>query len=422
MTLGTEIDTGILPAPDANTIYRLYYPPDSMITNLAGGLSCEAFDGYHLLVHAARARAQWWRTPCSPTADPTATDPGLTELQTIEVASSHELIEAATDPNYITTSPGWKISDPTSPWFGLDGEVGDQCEFLTTYYVDPTSTYYAQRIWSNSAALTNGSPCIPFPTVAADATPFFAESIETGLPVLSAGDSATFTVQAWSTSTAPTWTAYLFEQRSPGSATVTVSPTSVTLNNGETGTFTVSMPSSASADRGLRGAHRDAVPGVGPGRHDVLAARAGRSLARFPGDPSGVTGCGPAFRGGCVRTLYWLGSVALVVSCGASPLGGSRRAVLPHTQHQAIVGGTLDTGDPSVIELFYIAAFPPADCGGDAYLPEHLLRRADREDLLPRRQLLVRRRRHLLERAHWAAHVGHRRPPRRSHCRRRDLG
>jgi len=88
---------------------------------------------------------------------------GYGELNTVTMAASHELIEAATDPYPPTTvinGAGYILINYSSPWTFIPGEVGDLC--VGTNYVE-SSGYMVQRIWSNTAAaaVPHGSPCVP---------------------------------------------------------------------------------------------------------------------------------------------------------------------------------------------------------------------------------------------------------------------
>ncbi len=57
--------------------------------------------------------------------------------------------------------------------------------------------------------------------------------------------------------------------------------------------------------------------------------------------------------------------VGLAIGCGSDPptQGALQRL---GTTRSAIIGGDLDPGDPSVIELLYIVGLPPSDCDGGA--------------------------------------------------------
>ena len=53
------------------------------------------------------------------------------------------------------------------------------------------------------------------------------------------------------------------------------------------------------------------------------------------------------------------------VGCGAAPSGGDGPPRIG-TAKSAIIGGTLDSDDPAVVELFNIVGFPPSACDGGA--------------------------------------------------------
>jgi hypothetical protein len=147
------------------------------------------------------------------------------------------------------------LLDPSNAWTYIYGEVGDLCVGTSTYY-DPTGLFAAQRIWSNTAAEGNGSPCIPLPS---DNRVFVSESPPSPngnqlIPV-NPGSSVTLTVDGWSTAPATPWIVYLY-QTSGGDnfggagPTVTVSPEYAELQNDGTVQFTVTMPANTPAGVG----------------------------------------------------------------------------------------------------------------------------------------------------------------------------
>jgi len=140
----TEIETliesllgvdGGLPAPNANSVYFIYFPQGTNITG-AGGVACQDYGGYHSEDVAGTYDIPYAVIPtCS--------------ANFIDVAVSHELIEAATDP-LVGSRPGYRFADPSNAFTYLsEGEVGDMCQgYIGTY----DGTYTAQRIWSNDEA------------------------------------------------------------------------------------------------------------------------------------------------------------------------------------------------------------------------------------------------------------------------------
>jgi hypothetical protein len=134
--LAAQIDSGVLPAPTASTLYMIYFPPGVSIS--AGGDSCVKFCAYHFDFSHNGHQIRYGVMPdfgpgsgcdlggCG----------GGTQFQNVTLASSHELIEAVTD------------ADPNSAWSGANGEIGDVCNQIPATL--PGTDYIVQRQWSNS--------------------------------------------------------------------------------------------------------------------------------------------------------------------------------------------------------------------------------------------------------------------------------
>jgi hypothetical protein len=231
--LGNRIQDGTLPDPaaDRSLLFVIYYPSNSSITLMqqgqAAGTSCQEFGGFHSEAHPANVSFPFAVIPtCS------NNQLGLTALQHSEVAASHEIIEAASDP-YPDTAPGYQLNDLTSAWAILGGEIGDFC-FLD--YV-PEGNFMAQRIWSNSAAAKGSSPCIPFPS---DISYFNAAASPGGFQLVSAGRSTTFDISGWSTGPVSPWALSYAALRGNFNPTVNLSTNQ--LDNGQSATLTVGVP------------------------------------------------------------------------------------------------------------------------------------------------------------------------------------
>ncbi len=145
------ITAGTLPAPDANTLYAMYFPQSTKITLTLGAKvdeSCNAFGAYHdsgvfssggAMVEAAFA------------VMPNCGRGGRT------VSASHEFIEAATDP-HPQTMTGWYAYNDA--WFMVGGgEVADLCEGRGSV-MDESGNSVAKS-WVNTAAAASKDPCLP---------------------------------------------------------------------------------------------------------------------------------------------------------------------------------------------------------------------------------------------------------------------
>lgn len=226
---------GTLPQPAdglTNALYVLYYPSSTTITlNDMGQLStsCHDFGGYHKEVDGPSNVFSYAVIP-----DCMGFAPGITRQQAIDIAVSHELIEAATDADPLLQPAYQLMLDMTnpSPWVLIGGEIADLC--LGRY--DRSGTYIAQQIWSNAAAAAGGDPCIP----SSGGTYFNVSSMPEDIQLVQAGHSVTFTLTGWSTAPVADWTIGASVQQATFMPDVNLTP--MTINNGMTATVNVTVP------------------------------------------------------------------------------------------------------------------------------------------------------------------------------------
>ena len=228
-------------ADDGNTMYMLYLPAGVVDIDPTQGVNtgCQYHGGYHTLGTSNRVWGFGMRCPLQGT--------GLTELQSLTIISSHEIIEAATDPDpgrgYTL---GFLQSRSDDVWTSTSGETGDMC--VSTQITEGLYTY--QRVWSNSAAAAGGDPCVPALT-----TPYY--NVSTGQQWYSVAPGATVTipVTGWSTARMTldwvidpqilktTASGSGFKATMSSATTVTVKGTTYsTINNGRTATLSVVAP------------------------------------------------------------------------------------------------------------------------------------------------------------------------------------
>ncbi len=145
------------PTPDGHTIYLLYLPPGVAFT---GNATCTMPGAYHQGYGVA---GDGWGVVqrCTATFE--------SELEGLTVVGSHEIIEAATDPDVAT---GWGLfptspARSVSPWAQLDeGYPQENGDFCIGTRIQLGGFWY-QRSYSNIAAAAGGDPCVPrcrFPT------------------------------------------------------------------------------------------------------------------------------------------------------------------------------------------------------------------------------------------------------------------
>ncbi len=143
------------PAPTAQTIYLVFPHPSTAVTATTQSgptPACSVFGGYHTVTQGNLIYAL--ALPCSKNK----------VLANLTATASHELGEAATDP------------EPSSGYMGLDSnhiswsmflrgttENGDACQYYSDaeYLEAAPFDFQVQRLWSNAAAAAGKNPCVP---------------------------------------------------------------------------------------------------------------------------------------------------------------------------------------------------------------------------------------------------------------------
>ena len=139
---------------DPQAIYAVFLP-SGVVLDTGFGKSCQAFGAYHDEVTQQGApNAVYALMPrCS----------GLDELT---VATSHELVEAATDPHPETmTAWGDHMDGDHLVWeFTPGAELGDMCEYVHAAPQRLVGSFLVQRTWSNKSIARGHDPCVPVMT------------------------------------------------------------------------------------------------------------------------------------------------------------------------------------------------------------------------------------------------------------------
>ncbi len=230
-----EIDAGVLPAPAAgdagyatNLLYMLYLPGQTVVTIPQLGASCQSYGGYHSEDDLGPSRFPYAVLPFC------YGDQGFQD-----VAASHELIEASTDP-FPGSAPAYVFDDDTSPWTYYPGEVADLC----VDYDLQIDGRDVQRVWSNDAATAGTQPCVPAP-----AGPYYNVSPAPGNTLqMYAGQSTTFQLTGWSTGATAGPFGIAFEplyyasNLAKGFLVPEVTFDHLTLQNGEVANMSVTIP------------------------------------------------------------------------------------------------------------------------------------------------------------------------------------
>ena len=254
------------PVWDPNTLYLIYLPP-TVSLNLGGQDACaQGAGGYHTETSNSVSQHVIYGVVIQACPDPS----GLSTLDNATLSASHEIIEAATDPETnSSTSYGWLgAGTDYAAWeFFTQGndEAGDWCEWYNdSSFKDPTVTlnHEVQRIWSNASAAAGHNPCVPVP-----AGPYYITTplnlttvnfTYQGQPVTSQGivihpgGSGVVRLGFASDAPAPAWQVQLMQggifPAQSGTATTGISfaPTMANGQNGDTIDVTVNVSSSLS--------------------------------------------------------------------------------------------------------------------------------------------------------------------------------
>jgi hypothetical protein len=159
------------PAATRDTVYALFLPPGTSLQLQTGDAGAPAdpchdgIGGYHSVVASS-----WGAPDIAYVVIPSCRPKGSPVPQLSTLSTSHELIEAATNP-YGTggraASVGWYGFDDAHFAFqyfnGLQGEIADVCELVSPSFSmgDASFPYLLQRIWSNASGDAGHDPCVP---------------------------------------------------------------------------------------------------------------------------------------------------------------------------------------------------------------------------------------------------------------------
>lgn len=137
-----QVDAGVLPKPDSDTLYMIHFPADVQIT-IEGMYSCFSFGGYHNGYKSEKYGDTFYAVlpDCVFALDTEAS------VSSATFVASHELIEAVTD---AYPTPG---SSPAYPqaWNDVGGqEIADICQNGRGKLAGLNGEYTISLEWSNS--------------------------------------------------------------------------------------------------------------------------------------------------------------------------------------------------------------------------------------------------------------------------------
>ena len=157
--IGAQITSGALPAPDANTLYMVHFPPGVTISQGGQG-SCSAFCAYHGTFLRNGQDIFYGVIPDFGPGSGCDTGCGTNAmLDNVSITASHEAIEATTDAEVgLATTNG-----PPLAWYDSNnGEIGDICAYVLNGTL-PGTSYMVQGEWSNvhKGCIVTATACTP---------------------------------------------------------------------------------------------------------------------------------------------------------------------------------------------------------------------------------------------------------------------
>ncbi len=222
-----QISAGSLPAPDANTMYMIDFPPAVSI-NDAGSLSCVQFCAYHgTLVYNGVSVAYGVHPDLTQTGCSTGCGTSAVMFNNATSVHSHELIEAVTD---LEVGIGTTVARPLAWYNSAKGEIGDICNGQQ----GSIAGYTVQKEWSNSA-----NACIVSKVVA---NTFNMTASSASLAIALGGSASTTLTSSIATGGAETITFAV--SGLPAGVTATFSPASVSTGGSSVLTLTASPSAS----------------------------------------------------------------------------------------------------------------------------------------------------------------------------------
>jgi hypothetical protein len=141
--LGTLIDGGKVPAPDADTLYAIHFAPGIDITMSDGSASCQVFCAYHGSFAHGGKNVYYSVNPDQGGACAGGCGNDASTFNNTTSVASHELVEATTDADVGQNNLAW--------YNDSQGEIGDICNAQQGTTTGNGRSYVIQLEFSNAA-------------------------------------------------------------------------------------------------------------------------------------------------------------------------------------------------------------------------------------------------------------------------------
>ncbi len=146
--LESQIAAHVLPAPDENSLYMIYFPAGVSIS-IEGMKSCSSFCAYHNGFASSKFGSIFYGIMPDFTSGACSFGCGFSgdSFKTNTIISSHEFVEAVTDP---FPTPGNSPAFPQA-WNTTGGEeIGDLCASTSGELLTSAETFTVQGEWDNA--------------------------------------------------------------------------------------------------------------------------------------------------------------------------------------------------------------------------------------------------------------------------------
>jgi len=155
--LRRQIATGSLPAPDADTVYALFFPPGISIAAASGQRTCVELCGFHGTATSDDGRGLYYLVIPDHRAPDTVHGGGcdfgcgaLDPFGNLSVTTSHELAEALTNPE-VGRAP---TNDAPLAWYDeVNAEIGDVCSGVSLLAAPDGGSFAVQHLYSRRSGL-----------------------------------------------------------------------------------------------------------------------------------------------------------------------------------------------------------------------------------------------------------------------------
>jgi S-layer family protein len=150
--LGSQIEAGVLPRPDDNTLYAVHFPRGTILDGVPGGCGAEHAEatqtifGTRVTLHYAEIIDFDHGVCCSGACG------SNTPLQNLTAQAAHEVAEAVTDPQPATAA-AWE--DPLA----IDNEIADVCRTSFGTIEGPDGAPFTVQLYLSKAAGGQCGPC-----------------------------------------------------------------------------------------------------------------------------------------------------------------------------------------------------------------------------------------------------------------------